>query len=677
MSNIYGPICHSFGVRGYGCPDDGVVIVGLAPGRDEVERSHRPFTGVSGKLLDKLLGFSGWSRDRTYCTNTLCWENTHPTEHDLAECEPRLRRELHDLHPKLIITAGAVANEAVMSVRRRKGSRGSVVWSDYWRSYVLDTHHPSFALQSQSMSAIQDIIRDLSKIPDILKYPPNGALADVKYSIVESLNEAQRVLDDLPRDSPVALDIETSNPDVETVDAYTDKLLCFSITHKSRYTSQPVTYVFPTKLFPDCIRDGSHIRTNCKCGFTLNFPLDIQWLFQAGHNDIVGLFNYFGVRLPLVDDTMLLSMCTDERPGYHGLKGLAREYLCAGWYDAKIKPFYKGKMHLLKPEDIEEYNAKDSNYTFRLEPILLKRAQEDDMIPLYRDLLLPATNTFIDMQIRGINVDQKRLAELAYLGWFPEYLRMYRDLQLEAQDIGWPTDDINLSSIPQLRRLFFDIFGVEVSKLTPKGKPSLDKETLDRMTHPFAAKIRAFRTLDTAIDYVFAVQKHLKPDGLLHPQAFVSTTRTGRTSYRDPALQTIPQDYTVGTDYARLREIFTPHNLDTHCIVECDFAQIEVWIAWAESQDPTLLEHLQSGDVHSYTAEIAFDTRRELWTPLQWQEKRQNAKKIRFGLWELAEVKPTQLLETLRGNQQPGWLGIAANGSETDSTTRTAVAAAA
>ena len=55
-------------------------------------------------------------------------------------------------------------------------------------------------------------------------------------------------------------------------------------------------------------------------------------------------------------------------------------------------------------------------------------------------------------------------------------------------------------------------------------------------------------------------------------------------------------------------------------------------MAWAWSKDPILLEHLQSGDVHSATAELAFNTKRDLWPADEWQVKRQNAKKIRFGL---------------------------------------------
>lgn len=639
--NQHGPMCHPDGIRGYGDPSYGVVVVGIAPGRDEIERTKRPFTGASGKLLDATLSGSGWSRDKIYATNTICWFNNHPSPEEIHQCSPRFYRELGEYRPKVIVTAGAIANETVTGMKRRPGSRGSVVWSDRWKSYILDTHHPSFALQGQSMSAVQDILRDLEKIPRILDWAPDGSVSKVVYHTVANLAEAQRVLDELPDDTPIALDIETSNPDVENIDAYTDRLLCLAISYDDAMGREH-TFVFPRAIFPECTLDGQHIRswragqpcTRCTLGREiLSWPTAKRWTFQAGQYDIPGINLYFGIVLPLIEDTMLMSACCDERPGYHGLKPNAREYCGAGWYEAPVKPFYKGKMDKLPPGVVEEYNAKDAAYTKRLVPIHTARMEADGTTNLYRGLLVPAMQTFIEMQIRGIMVDQKVLTALAYDSWFPRYLETYRDLQLEAQEIGWPTDDINFNSSPQLRKLFFQIIGVEAKKFSQKtGQPSLDKETLDKLDHPFAAKIRAFRTLDTMVDYVLAVTNNLKYDGLLHPSAFVTTTRTGRTSYRNPAMQTLPKDYTVGSDYARLREIIVPHNPETHEIIEADFGQIEVWLAWHHSQDETLLEHLQSGDVHSATAEGAFNVLRTDFTKEKWGEYRQNAKKIRFGL---------------------------------------------
>jgi hypothetical protein len=175
----------------------------------------------------------------------------HPSPAEIEECRPRFVKELRDLSPKLIIAAGAIASEALLGTKRRPGQRGAVLWSDYWNAYILDTHHPSFALQSQSMNAVQDIIRDLSKIPLVLEWPPRAEHTKVQYSLVNSLDEAQASTgSSLPHHGPVSLDIETSNPDDENIDAYSDQLLCFSVSycgHKERNGSVPHPHLPPVR----------------------------------------------------------------------------------------------------------------------------------------------------------------------------------------------------------------------------------------------------------------------------------------------------------------------------------------------------------------------------------------------------------------------------------------------
>lgn len=644
MSIVTGRMCHEHGIRGFGNPDYGVVVVGIAPGHDEATRTKRPFTGASGRLLDDLLKFSGWDRSKVYTTNAICWFNNYPSTEELLDCAPRLDLEIQTYKPKLVITCGEIAHEAVTRLPRRKGSRGSVVWSDVHHCYVMDTHHPAFALRSESMDAVQDIIRDFTKINHILDWQPDGQPAHVSYNLVKSLQHGQQVLSGLPKDRPVAIDIETSNPDIELIDAYSDQLLCFAVSYIDNAGLER-TWVFPREVLPSCIRAGTHVRgwrTHNKCldpecrlpKLIFSWPLDVKWTFQAGQYDINGLFNYFGTMLPLVHDTMLMSVCADERPGRHGLKENAREYLGAGWYNEEVKKYYKGKMNLLPDEVLYLYNAKDAAYTRRLIDIHRPRMIEDGTEPLYQNVLLPAIRAFIKMQVRGINVDQDKLRQLT-IDWCERWEDVTASMQREARDeYGWSEDfEVNFQSNPQLRRLFFNLIGLEPIKFSPKtGEPSLDRETLDRLDHPFADKLRDLRTLDTMIDYIKSSWDNIKWDGYLHPSAFVTTTRTGRTSYHDPAMQTIPKDYTVGADYARLREVIIPHNPATHEIIEADYNQIEVWLAWAESRDPVLLSHLQSGDVHSATAEGAFSTKRELHSKAEWAQMRQNAKKIRFGL---------------------------------------------
>src|SRR4051812_40576287 len=98
----HGPDCHPNGCRGYGDLNSDVMLIGIAPGQDEVE-SGRPFTGPSGRLLDGVLQYVGWSRDNIYATNLICWYNDAPDASEIARCSRRLMDEIAMVKPKLII----------------------------------------------------------------------------------------------------------------------------------------------------------------------------------------------------------------------------------------------------------------------------------------------------------------------------------------------------------------------------------------------------------------------------------------------------------------------------------------------------------------------------------------------------------------------------------------------
>lgn len=621
-----GPVCHTRGCRGYGDPTHGVVLVGIAPGGTEMERG-RPFMGPSGNLMDKILATSGWPRSKTYATNLICWWNNSPTPEEILRCNERLVSELTLCEPRLIISLGQIVTSRLTGIDpKTKRTRGSVLWSDEFKCYVLTTNHPAAVLRSQSMDMAQSLLRDFDKIPLVLDWPMDGSIADVRHRVVVDPVEAQAMLDSLPTDGKtnVVVDIETNSKttDEADTDVFTEELLRIGFRWVDAVTSQECICVF---------RPGAWAQP-------LSWPERVRWEFQFGVYDTMGLWRHLGVRLPIVEDLGIKSYAVDERSGQHGLKTLAREYQGAGWYDAPLEADKKrGTMDRLPPEVVDDYNAKDVAYTGRTDPILSRFMEREGTSSLYYDLLIPAYNVYRDSQFRGINVDHRKLIELGWETWMPRWIEMEDEMIQEASDLGF-VGAINLNSTQNVGKLFFQIIGLESKKKTPTGRPSVDKFVMDSIDHPFAAKIRAFRALDGIMDYVFAIQYELKLDGRLHPSAQMHTVRTGRRSYKRPAMQTIPEEFTVGAEYAQIQEVFIPHNPRTHGMLKVDYEQIEVWAGWALSRDPVLLEHLLSGDVHSATAEVALGVdRRDYGFPNHrknpvWEDLRQNAKKIRFGL---------------------------------------------
>jgi uracil-DNA glycosylase len=415
---MIGPECCSGGVRGEGDPSFGVMIIGIAPGEDEARRTHRPFTGPAGKLMDKLLEACGWPREKCYCTNSICWWNDEPSSGDLAICYPRLLREIEAVRPKLIIVLGTIVCQHLLGQKLTKvrGVPVPMVLGG-WAGYVMPVNHPAAILNSMSdkpdlaQGFLSDLVRDFKKIERLTLGPP--VHSELMFELVETQERAQQVLDGLPRDRIVTLDIETEQRETEQIDAFVYDLECLAISNGAD------NWVFERSA----------------CG-GLSWPTDVRWTFHNGLFDTAGLHRYLGVDLPIIEDTMLMSYSLDERGGYHGLKPLAREYCWA--------PFWEER----KDEDLFRYNALDAWYTWQLWHVLKDLQIEDDVRAMYTDLLIPAFNMLRDTHVNGVPISRKQMHALAR-EWMPRVWQGEHHLKVMARQLGYP-GDINVKSPQQL-----------------------------------------------------------------------------------------------------------------------------------------------------------------------------------------------------------------------------------
>ncbi len=106
-------------VTGCGNPYSPVVLVGEAPGRDEV-RLSKPFTGSAGRKLDSFLENAGLDRQSIYITNAIKYRLSKKSPHtgkkinrpaakrDIENNRPWLLRELDILRPGIIATLGNI-----------------------------------------------------------------------------------------------------------------------------------------------------------------------------------------------------------------------------------------------------------------------------------------------------------------------------------------------------------------------------------------------------------------------------------------------------------------------------------------------------------------------------------------------------------------------------------------
>lgn len=94
-----------------------IMLVGEAPGADE-DRLGRPFVGVSGQLLDRMLAAIGLDRaSNVYISNVINWRppgNRAPSDSEIALSLPFIERHIELANPALLVFVGGVATKALM-----------------------------------------------------------------------------------------------------------------------------------------------------------------------------------------------------------------------------------------------------------------------------------------------------------------------------------------------------------------------------------------------------------------------------------------------------------------------------------------------------------------------------------------------------------------------------------
>lgn len=130
-----------------------VFFIAEAPGRQGADRTRRPFYGdKSGENFQKFLDSIGLSRDEIFITNTvLCsprkesGANRKPTKKEIANCSGFLIRQIELIAPKVVVTLGSVALEALKGIETHeftpKENAGMIL--DWNGRKLIPLYHPS------------------------------------------------------------------------------------------------------------------------------------------------------------------------------------------------------------------------------------------------------------------------------------------------------------------------------------------------------------------------------------------------------------------------------------------------------------------------------------------------------------------------------------------------------
>ena len=161
-------------VFGSGNPKAELLFVGEAPGREEDEQGI-PFVGAAGQLLSKIIEAMGLKREDVFIVNTvLCRppDNRNPEPDEVAACRPFLREQIRLVAPRVIVTLGTFAAQAILEtdepISRLRGR-----WQAAHGARVMPTFHPAYLLRSPQHK--KDVWADMQVVRDHLAAKPGEA----------------------------------------------------------------------------------------------------------------------------------------------------------------------------------------------------------------------------------------------------------------------------------------------------------------------------------------------------------------------------------------------------------------------------------------------------------------------------------------------------------------------
>jgi len=159
-----------------GNPEARIMLIGEAPGADE-DRLGRPFVGVSGQLLDRMLACIGLDRRSTYISNVIFWRppgNRPPTAAEVAACLPFVERLIELVSPEVLVLLGAAAAQTLL-VRTDGITRLRGRWLQFESAGMarpvpaMPVYHPAYLLRqpAQKRAAWRDWLAIRTRLKNI------------------------------------------------------------------------------------------------------------------------------------------------------------------------------------------------------------------------------------------------------------------------------------------------------------------------------------------------------------------------------------------------------------------------------------------------------------------------------------------------------------------------------
>jgi DNA polymerase-1 len=519
---------------------------------------------------------------------------TDPPKEVESACRPRLAEELKGR--QTIVLLGNVAKQAVLETREpitrvRQGPPRS--HPKYPGAEIVATVHPAACLRSSD--TFPSLVRDLKKAKDTSAYVKWEAPTFKEFD--DAPTAASVLCELLDRSGDFTVDIEVG-VDKDTDFTHPSDLLCVGI----GFQPNKAVVLGQRALLDEYVKRLLTEFLDTKKIVCHNGKFDLQVLMRLG---IIGTPKLYA-------DTMLASYVLDERPGHHGLKGLASEILGAPDYASELGKYVgKGDSYAVIPRPVlYRYNAYDAALTYNLWTHFQRELGSE--LRAVHDRLVRYSNEMIHVEMDGIAIDQQHLDIIS--GEFLEKLavleqeiaavvgraefnpRSPKQVSEAMKGLGIPHQNTNVDTLQ---------LALERSR---QGTDRFEFLNL-MMRHRKGAKLYG--------TYLKGTRKRLN-NGRVYPTYLLHGSVTGRLACRNPNVQNVPRESSI-------RRLFVPG--DGNTFVQGDYSQVELRVVACYAEDDYLQEVLSDSnrDIHGEIAE-------QFYGPGWNKEQRVRAKAIVYGL---------------------------------------------
>jgi len=423
-------------VAGLGPPTADIMFIATAVSDEEVEdkvdagynqfikTQPKYLKGPAGCILKDLLMGCGVNIDEHYYTALVKrWlpktERSKPSKEDIIAGEIILQKEIARVQPKIIVTFGKAAFEAVIPDKLRF-TQIEACW------FYSEEHSAKvFVMPEVSMlvwkpELVESFSIDLQEVSSMLKETRGIVTNKTKedFGVISTADELIQFVDMLVAEQAYVLSVDTEFGGKTYLDTKIRSMqICWKpgFARYIRFMDSELNYVF----------DVSYKEAGAIINKHWNNPL----VKVIGHHisaDLPLIYHWLGLAWynKTLLDTEFAEQALHENAS-HRLERLSLKYTTAGRYDADLirwKANNKSKVtdvlgYLLVPDDILiPYSLRDVTVPMEAFPAIVKGLKTDNVLEFYTNFVNPLVgNIFTEFTLKGLPVNVDKMDGLRHV----------------------------------------------------------------------------------------------------------------------------------------------------------------------------------------------------------------------------------------------------------------------